>query len=167
MKKSILVLIVILFAGLQEASAKISIGKTENIKVVHEFPNTEEYMTNPGRFFDLGILYETFNIAGFPLWVSKDPVLVGTENLNTEFYFDIDSTMADEIVAAHNLDKAKLTSLSLMDKYSGWLLIVGAIFLYMLYMKFFGSKEEGEYYDNGDEIEVSKEENSKILKKKN
>ncbi|MXV38763.1 hypothetical protein GO491_08795 [Flavobacteriaceae bacterium Ap0902] len=167
MKKSILILIVVLFAGIQQASARISVGKTENIKVVHEFPNTEEYMTNPGRFFDLGILYETFDIAGMPLWVSKDPVLVGTENLNTEFYLEFDEVTADEIVASHNLNKEELLKLSFMDKYSGWLLILGVIVLYLLYMKFFGSKDEGEYHDNGDEIETIEKEDRTIIAKKN
>lgn len=121
MKNSILVLIVVLFAGIQQASAKFTIGKTENIEIVHEFPDTEEYMTNPGRFFDLAILYNTFNAGGLPLWLTKGPVLVGTENLNIYFYLELDEATANEIVASHKLDKEKLLELSFMDKYSAGL----------------------------------------------
>ena len=41
-----------------------STGKEEQSEVVHELPDTEDHMTNPGRFVDLGIVYETSTIGG-------------------------------------------------------------------------------------------------------
>ena len=115
MKRAILVLLVFLFAGSQQLSAKrLSMGKAEQIKVVHELPDTEDYMTDPGRFVDLGILYETFTIGGnIPLWVTKDPVLVGVENHNTDFYLELDKATADELITEHKLNKEQLLHLSL------------------------------------------------------
>lgn len=144
MKRAILVLLVFFFAGSQQLSAKrLSMGKTEQIKVVHELPDTEDYMTNPGRFVDLGILYETFTIGGnIPLWVTKDPVLVGVENHNTDFYLELDKPTADALIAEHKLNKEQLLHLSFWDKYAGWVYAAIVLLIIFLYNLFFGAKDE-------------------------
>ncbi|MEO8932903.1 MAG: hypothetical protein ABI295_01245 [Xanthomarina sp.] len=136
MKHSILILFFLSFFGIQNAQAKIRIGKSENLKVVHDFPNTEEYMSNPGRFMDLGILYETFNIFGMPLWVTKDPIIIGLENHNTTVYFDFEEEEVTSILEEHNLNKETLTALSFFDKHLGLLVVVIVLGAYLLYKKF-------------------------------
>ena len=140
MKHSILILLFLIFAGTQ-ANAKIRIGKSEKLKVVHDFPNTEDYMSNPGRFMDLGILYETYDIFGMPLWVSKDPVFIGLENHNTTVYFDLDSDLVDELIAEHKLDRESLKSLSFFDKHLGFLAVLGFIIVVSLYNIIFKPKQ--------------------------
>lgn len=150
MKKTFL-LFIIFFAGIQTISAKISIGNADKIKVVHEFPNTEEYMTNPGRWIDLGIMYKAFTLAGAPFWITKDPVFVGVENNNTDFYLELSAAESEALIAEHHLNKAELLKLSFWDKHGGFVYLAIAIILIFLYTKFFGAKDE-------DEIEVVQEE---------
>lgn len=133
MKHSILILFFLIFAGSQHTYAKISIGKTEKLKVVHDFPNTEDYMSNPGRFMDLGVIYETFDIIGMPLWLVKDPVFIGLENHNTTVYFDLDDKLIDELIAEHKLDRKALTSLTFLDKHLGILAVLGIILAFVIY----------------------------------
>lgn len=143
MKKTILLLLLI-FAGVQQLSAKISVGTEEKIKVVYEFPNTEDYMTNPGRWVDLGIKYEAFVIAGAPLWVSEDPIFVGVENNNTDFYLDLTDSEVELLLAEHKLKKEDLLSLSFMDKHAGLIFAGIGIIAILLYLRFFGPKDEDE-----------------------
>lgn len=147
MKKLLITGIIVLLGSFQSISAKVPIGNTEKIKVVHEFPNTEDYMTNPGRFVDLGILYEAFTIGGAPFWINEDPVFVGVENENTNFFLELDPKEADEIIAEHKLDKEKLLHLGFMDKHGGFIYFGAVILLIFLYNKFFGAKSEDEIED--------------------
>lgn len=140
MKNSILILFFLMFAGTQ-ANAKIRVGKSEKLKVVHDFPNTEDYMSNPSRFMDLGILYETFDIFGMPLWVTKDPVFIGLENHNTTVYFDLDNGLINELVNEHKLDRENLKSLSFFDKHLGFLVVLGFIIVVFLHNIIFKSKQ--------------------------
>lgn len=142
MKKLLIIASVILLGSFQSLSAKITLGSTDKIEIVHEFPNTEDYMTNPGRFLDLGILYEAFTIGGAPFWISKDPVFVGVENKSTNFYIELDTKEADAMIAHHKLDKAKLLHLGFMDKHGGFIYFAAIILLIFLYNKFFGAKSE-------------------------
>lgn len=142
MKQSFLIIIFLIIAGNQHANARISVGKSEKLKVVHDFPNTQEYMSNPGRFMDLGILYETFDFVGMPLWVTKDPVFIGLENHNTSVYFDLDSTMVDEVIAENKLNREVLTSLTFFDKHLGFLAIIGFVIAIYIYNLIFKPKED-------------------------
>lgn len=156
MKQSILILFFLIFAGTQHTYAKISIGKSEKLKVVHELPNTEDYMSNPGRFMDLGIKYETFDIIGMPLWLVKDPVFVGLENHNTSVYFDLDSTLVNDLIAENKLDRKELISLTFFDKHLGIVAIIGIIMVLVLYNLITKRREDDitiiEEEDNKDEI---------------
>lgn len=156
MKQSILILFFLIFAGTQHTYAKISIGKSEKLKVVHELPNTEDYMSNPGRFMDLGIKYETFDIIGMPLWLVKDPVFVGLENHNTSVYFDLDSTLVNDLIAENKLDRKELISLTFFDKHLGIVAIIGIIMVLVLYNLITKRREDDitiiEEEENKDEI---------------
>ncbi len=152
--KKIMIILLMFSLGICKIDARVSIGRTENIKIVHELPNTEDYMTNPGRFADLGILYETFGVSGAPLWVTKDPIFVGVENENTDFYLELDPATADEIVAENKLNKKELLTLSFMDKHAGVIYLTIVALLVFLINKFFGGKDE-------DEIKVISEEQPK------
>lgn len=156
MKQSILILFFLIFAGTQHTYAKISIGKSEKLKVVHELPNTEDYMSNPGRFMDLGIKYETFDIIGMPLWLVKDPVFIGLENHNTSVYFDLDSTLVNDLIAENKLDRKELMSLTFFDKHLGIVAIIGIIMVLVLYNLITKRREDDitiiEEEDNKDEI---------------
>lgn len=134
-KQSILILFCLIFAGTQQAFARVSVGKAEKLKVVHEFPNTEDYMSNPGRYMDLGILYETFDIVGMPMWVTKDPIFIGLENHNTTIYFEIDTITIDELIAEHQLNKEELVALTFFDKHLGLIVVAGVIGVFFLYNK--------------------------------
>lgn len=152
--KKYMIILLMFSLGLGQIDARTSIGKVEKIKIVHEFPNTEDYMTNPGRFVDLGILYETFGLNGAPLWITKDPVFVGVENENTDFYLELDPATADEIVAENKLNKEELLKLSVMEKHAGFIYLAIVGLLIYLFNKFFGAKDE-------DEIEVINENQAK------
>lgn len=147
MKKLLIIASVILLGSFQSLSAKITLGSTDKIEIVHEFPNTEDYMTNPGRFVDLGILYEAFTIGGVPLWINEDPVFVGVENKNTNFYLELDTKEADLMIAEHKLDKEELLHLGFMDKHGGFIYFAVIILLIFLYTTFFGAKSEDEIED--------------------
>lgn len=142
MKQSALVLFFLLILGTQQVEARISFGKSEKLKVVHDFPNTEDYMSNPGRFMDLGIKYETFNFVGMPIWVIEDPIIVGLENHNTEVYFDLKPEDINSLIAEHNLDKKKLLELSFLNKHLGLVVAITAFILYVLYCYFIKKDDE-------------------------
>lgn len=142
MKQSVLILLFLISAGVQQVNARISIGKSENLKVVHDLPDTEEYRSNPGRYLDLGIKYETFNVIGMPLWVTVDPIFVGLENHNTSVYFDLTEEDVDSLIAEHKLNKSSLIELSFFDKHLGLVVAIGAFTLYVLYCFFIKKDDE-------------------------
>lgn len=133
MKQYILILFFLIFAGTQQTYARISIGQSEKLKVVHELPNTEDYMSNPGRFMDLGIKYETFDMIGMPLWLVKDPVFIGLENHNTSVYFDLDDKLVNDLIAENKLDRKELMSLTFFDQHLGIIVIIGIIIAFVIY----------------------------------
>lgn len=128
--------------GIQQTQAKLTFGKSEKLKVVHDFPNTDEYMSDPGRFMDLGIIYETFNVAGLPFWITKDPVIIGLENHNTEVYFELTAQEVTQIVAQHQLSKEALTKLSFFDKHLGLVIAIVIAALYIIYSLFIKEDED-------------------------
>lgn len=137
MKNVVLLTFVMLFLGTTQTFARkrgiIPIGTTERIKVVQDFPNTEEYQGDNGRYLDLGVLYETFDVVWMPFWVTEDPKIVGLENLNTDEYYELDQQFVDEILTAHDLKKEELTKLSFWDKYLGLVVIGGLLIAYFTY----------------------------------
>lgn len=155
MKHAILVLFFMMLAGTQQTFAKITIGNSEKLKVVYELPNTEDYMSNPGRFMDLGILYKTFDIFGMPLWLTEDPVFIGLENHNTTVYFDLDAELVDELIAENKLNKEALKSLTFMDKHLGILAVIALILFVYLFNRFTGNRK--------DEITVIEDEDGKPI----
>lgn len=137
MRNLILLTIGILILGTTKVSARkrgfIPIGTTERIKVVEDFPNTAEYQGDNGRYLDLGILYETFDVVFMPVWVTEDPKIVGIENLNTDEYYELDQEFIDEILAAHDLKEENLVKLPFWDKYLGLVVIGGLLIVYIAF----------------------------------
>ena len=157
MKKSIVFSLVLLIFTLLSttAYAKISIGNNEQLKTVAHLPKTEEYALDDGGYLNIGILYQTFEIAGLPLWVTKQPKIVGVSTFDREAYYDISDEELQSLIIEHNLPSTEeLKTLSFSESYIGWLLILGVVILYFLYLKFF--KKESK---NIIEEENSKEEN--------
>ncbi|MBN9295594.1 MAG: hypothetical protein J0I41_01225 [Filimonas sp.] len=137
--------------SLQHAAAKlkIPIGNREVLHKVADLPDTEDYLIEKGesdsgkvklvvvdkkrlesKYLDLATLHEEFNIAWImPLWVTKEPRLVGY-NASNETYYNLTDEQLDEIIKANNLDKNKLLGLGFYTRFGGKLvalLLIGLI----------------------------------------
>lgn len=144
MNKKITLVVLALSLGISSTYAKgvIPIGQTERIKVVKDFPDTDEYRGENGRYLDLGIIYETFDVAWMPVCVTEKPRIVGLENLNTEEYYDFEPEYTQEILEAHELQEDELIKLSFWDKYLG-IVVLGGLFIgYLILNRIGGSDEE-------------------------
>lgn len=143
--KNLLFAIITFFAA-QNLSAKIPIpiGTSEHLKVIHDLPNTDDYKRENGKYLDLGILYETFDVAWMPMWVSTDPIIVGLEGNDADLYYDIDPALKKELITEFKLKEEELTQLSFFDKHLGLLVVGGVIILYVLFNMMTSKKEDEE-----------------------
>lgn len=120
----------------------IPIGEREVINKVYDFPNTEDYQLEDGHYVDLATLHKEFNIAYLlPLYVTKEPILVGYEP-ESDSYIEIDESDMDEILAENNIKKADMLKLPFYTRYGGkgLALLIIAFFAY----RYFGPRKEKE-----------------------
>lgn len=113
----------------------ITFGKSEKIKTVKELPKTDYYaIQGSNDHLNLGIIYEQFEIAGMPIWITEEPEIVGTSSKRDDFYYDLSSKEIDYIIKENNLASAnELKQLQFFDKYLGLVVIGGFLLGYILY----------------------------------
>lgn len=130
----------------QTASARgirVPFGTREVINIVAELPDSVQYETEDGNFIDMATIHEEYNIAYFlPLYIEKEPRLVGYSEVEDIYYEMTDEQLA-EILQENNLDGEKLNRLGFYTRYGGKLvaLILIGLIIYG-YMSSRNSKEE-------------------------
>ncbi|MEC5394921.1 hypothetical protein [Bergeyella sp. RCAD1439] len=114
------------------------------MKLLAELPKTEEYaIEGTNDHLNLGVIYEQFQIAGMPYWITKDPVIVGLSSKRDDVYYELTPEEVDGIIKANKLAPAEeLKSLSFMDKHLGVLVILGIIVVLFVYNIVTAKKEE-------------------------
>ena len=160
MKKNVVFGLCLLIFGLFSTEAharkRISIGTSEQLKTVAQLPNTEEYLLDNGDYLNLGILYERFEIAGLPFWVTEEPKIVGVNTFKRDMYYDLDEADIQAIIQENNLPSAdELKHIGFLDRYLGALILLVVIGLTTIYTLFFKKSKPNEI----EEIEDTKEEN--------
>lgn len=66
-------------------AAKIYFGDYEKISKIYDLPQTDEYVSSKGEYFDLGYKFTVFQIASIPIYqIGKSKVigLIYLSNLN-------------------------------------------------------------------------------------
>ncbi|MBZ4189467.1 hypothetical protein [Niabella beijingensis] len=112
-----------------EARLKIPLGNREVIQLAADLPDTETYLLENKHYLDLGVLHEEFNIAYIlPLWVTKEPRLVGFDK-QADVYYDLTSEQLGTILKENKLEEKKLLRLGLYTRYGGKLVGLLIIFL--------------------------------------
>lgn len=123
-----------------EAKAKIPFGKREVLKLAADLPDVDSLRVDESddkQFLDIGTLHEEFNIAWIlPLWVTKEPRLVGYNKVK-DLYYDIPEDKMDQLLAEHKLDKKKLLSIGFYSRYGGKLvaLLLIALIIWGVFSK--------------------------------
>lgn len=114
------------------ARAKIPFGKREVLTTVADLPNTEDYLINKtagGKYLDLATLHEEYNIAWIlPLWITKEPKLVGY-NKQDDLYYEIPDAELQAILKENKLDEKKLNKIGFYSRYGGKLVALTIILL--------------------------------------
>lgn len=109
------------------AKAKIPFGNREVLTLAADLPDTDEYLIEKGstmmnrqaQYLDLATIHEEFNIAWIlPLWINKEPRLVGY-NKAKDLYYDIPETKLNQILAENKLDRKKLEKVGFYNRYGG------------------------------------------------
>lgn len=113
------------------ARPKIPLGKREVIKLAANLPDTDEYrISENGHYMDLGVIHEEFNIAYIlPLWITKEPRLVGFDQ-QSESYYELTPEQMTGVLKANNLEEKKLLGIGFYTRYGGklvGLLLIGLI----------------------------------------
>lgn len=122
-----LVLATILLGNTVHAKAKIPFGKMEVLTLQADLPDNEEYMLDNGQYLDLATLHEEFNVAWIlPLWITKEPKLVGYDQV-TDLYYDLSVAEMDAILKENNLKKDDLMSIGFYKRYGGKLILLSII----------------------------------------
>lgn len=133
--KFLLVLGAVFLLSSQSAFArglKIPFGNHVVLTKVADLPDTEDYKTQDGNYIDLATMYEEFNIAYIlPLYVQKEPCLVGYSGKGDSYYELTDEQLAT-ILKDNNLDGEKLNKVGFYNRYGGKAvaLILIAIIIY-------------------------------------
>ena len=84
-------------------------------------------MLDNGQYLDLATLHEEFNVAWIlPLWITKEPKLVGYDQV-TDLYYDLSVTEMDAILKENNLKKDDLMSIGFYKRYGGKLILLSII----------------------------------------
>jgi len=121
------------------ARLKIPFGNREVLQTAADLPDTEAYLLPDNKhYLDLGVLHEEYNIAYIlPLWITKEPRLVGYDKQSSTFY-DLTSDQLREILTENKLEEKKLLRLGFYTRYGGKL--VGLLILSLIVYGFLPSK---------------------------
>ncbi|MBO9595672.1 MAG: hypothetical protein J7599_22405 [Niabella sp.] len=121
------------------ARLKIPFGNREVLQTAADLPDTEAYaLPDNKHHLDLGVLHEEFNIAYIlPLWITKEPRLVGYDKQNDTFY-ELTGEQLREILSENRLEEKKLLRLGFYTRYGGKL--VGLLLLSLIIYGFLPSK---------------------------
>lgn len=161
MKLTQLIIAAIVLSGFSiqnaDAKAKIPVGNREVIQKVADLPDTDDYLIEKGqekprfginkddkryqdKFMDLARLHEEFNIAWIlPLWITKEPRLVGY-NETDQSYYELTDEQLNSIVQANHLDKEKLMNPGFYTRYGGKL--VGLLLIALIIYGFLPSRRK-------------------------
>lgn len=136
MKKSITLLFAVgLLCSFQQVNAKlrIPIGEKEVLEKVADLPDKPEFETTDGskQYINLGRLYTEYNVLWLPIYIVKEPILVGIDPVK-DIYYDIPEAELTEILKSNNLDKNELLKLGFFTKYGGKL-VAGLIIVLLIY----------------------------------
>lgn len=114
-----------------QARLKIPFGNREVLQTAADLPDTEAYLLPDNKhYLDLGVLHEEFNIAYIlPLWVTREPRLVGYDKQSASFY-DLTGEQLQELLNENRLEEKKLLRLGFYTRYGGKL--VGLLLLSLI-----------------------------------
>jgi hypothetical protein len=124
------------------AKARIPVGKVQEVKVVHDLPNTEEFSENNSttNFLDLATFHEEFNIAWvLPLWITIDPKLV-LYSKASDTYYELSEEELNTIIKNNNLNKEDLLNIGFYKKFGGK--IVGVLIILLILWGTFGRSKK-------------------------
>lgn len=122
---------ILLLCSVQTVSARVRIafGEREVVTQVADLPDTEEYKTEEGNYIDLATYHKEFTIASaFPLYIEKEPRLVGYCE-KEEAYYELTDEQLAAILKANNLDGKRLNRLGFYTRYGGKLIILAVLAL--------------------------------------
>ncbi|MCD2424504.1 hypothetical protein LQ567_17120 [Niabella pedocola] len=122
-----------------QARLKIPFGNREVLQTAADLPDTDAYLLPDNKhYLDLGVLHEEYNIAYIlPLWVTKEPRLVGYDKKSDTFY-ELTGEQLREILSENKLEEKKLLRLGFYTRYGGKL--VGLLLLSLIIYGFLPSK---------------------------
>lgn len=122
----------LLYVNTVFARIKVPIGEIEVLTKVSDLPDTKDFLIEEGHYLDLASLHTEFNIAYIlPLWIIKEPRLVGYDQID-DTYFEIEDVLIKDILIEQKLDKASLLSLPFYNKYGGKM-IAGLIIILLIF----------------------------------
>ncbi len=110
-----------------DAKAKIPLGNREVLTLVADLPDTEEYLLEEGsklvkreaQYLDIATIHEEFNIAWIlPLWINKEPRLVGYNKVK-DLYYDIPDEEMNKFLADNKLERKNLEKVGFYTRYGG------------------------------------------------
>lgn len=146
MKKILLVfgsIVLFCVVSTQDASAKIRvpIGTYEKITKVFDLPDNDEYKTEDGRNFDIGLKYQVYQFAFIPIYQEGEAELVGY--LDDDTYLALPADYLAELSKKENIENLdSLTTLPFWDAWGGK--IVVALIILLIIYGMLPSKKKGE-----------------------
>ncbi|MCF3110683.1 hypothetical protein LL912_18010 [Niabella sp. CC-SYL272] len=122
-----------------QARLKIPFGNREVLQTAADLPDTDAYLLPDNKhYLDLGVLHEEYNIAYIlPLWITKEPRLVGYDKQRATFY-ELTGEQLREILTENKLEEQKLLRLGFYTRYGGKL--VALVILSLIIYGFLPSK---------------------------
>lgn len=130
------------FLGTKSAYAKLKIpvGEREVLIKVYDLPDTEDYLIKDGHYLDLATLHSEYSVAYIlPLYVVKDPILVGYDE-KEDMYYELTDEQLNEILVEEKVEKASLISLPFFTKHGGK--IVGTVLIALIIFGYLPSKKK-------------------------
>ena len=129
MKKITIVLSLILSFNLAQAKLKIPVCiPCENIAVVKDLPQTDEFKDDKGNYLKLGYMYKEYGIVFIPFWNTDGKYVLTNEAADS--YMELDDATISTLKDTHKVEISKGSPLSFWKKIGGK--IVGLIILALI-----------------------------------
>ena len=116
-------LFVVSVSSASARGVRIPVGEREYATVVAELPDTEDYMTEEGNYIDLATIHTSFAVAYIPVYVTKEPRLIGYCEAEDVCY-ELSEEFLAETLTANELDGEKLNKLTFWHRFGGKMLFV-------------------------------------------
>ena len=116
-------LFVVSVSSASARGVRIPVGEREYATVVAELPDTEDYMTEEGNYIDLATIHTSFAVAYIPVYVTKEPHLIGYCEAEDVCY-ELSEEFLAETLTANELDGGKLNKLTFWHRFGGKILFI-------------------------------------------